>query len=432
MRAELVLFAASCGFPFTAGCARQREVPLQETPEPPVDAVEVADPASVSDEERRPKAQEAPSSERRASTDKQPTLWRVEVGGKYGYVDATGTYVIKPRSRYSLGFSEGLAGFEAGEAEGFKRGYIDRTDTVVIEPRFQAVRQFSEGRAAVRDGHKWGYVDRTGRYVVEPRFDDAKPFSEGLACVNVGGEPDYLHGYSYSKGGKWGYVDATGKLAIEPHFDSAGDFSEGFAWVVNDSGRSKGSGFIDKKGRFVLGYLAGQTGYTSYRPFSDRLAAVQVGDDWGFIDTTGTMVVEPRFGNADAFSEGLARISLGDKRGYKSGYINKGGHVVIKPIYVEAGPFRDGLARVRIEKKGRYWGKGDSWGYINRSGKLVLDARFNEAKDFWNGLAWVHVGGELEEWAVHQPPRWKGGEWLLIDRSGRRVWPMARGMEATD
>ncbi|MHC4505655.1 MAG: WG repeat-containing protein, partial [Planctomycetota bacterium] len=138
---------------------------------------------------------------------KHPALWRVEVGGKYGYVDATGEFVIKPTFRYSRGFSEGLAAFGGGGARGYKLGYIDATGKVVIEPRFDGAGPFHEGRAAVRVDGKYGYIDRTGSYVTEPRFNDAKRFSEGLARVNVGGKPDGIYGYRKVDGGKWGYVD---------------------------------------------------------------------------------------------------------------------------------------------------------------------------------------------------------------------------------
>ncbi len=41
-------------------------------------------------------------------------------------------------------------------------------------------------------------------------------------------------------------------------------------------------------------------------PFSDGLAAVQIDNRWGFIDTKGTIVIKPRFAMVGFFSEGLA------------------------------------------------------------------------------------------------------------------------------
>jgi hypothetical protein len=46
----------------------------------------------------------------------------------------------------------------------------------------------------------------------------------------------------------------------------------------------------------------------------------------------------------------------------------------------------------------------------------------NEALRFSNGLASAHVGGELQRWASHQSPRWKGGKWQFIDKTGKVVW----------
>jgi hypothetical protein len=52
--------------------------------------------------------------------------------------------------------------------------------------------------------------------------------------------------------------------------------------------------------------------------FSEGLARVQVGEKWGFIDKTGNLVIQPQFDEASEFSEGLARVRIGDKWGFVS------------------------------------------------------------------------------------------------------------------
>jgi hypothetical protein len=49
--------------------------------------------------------------------------------------------------------------------------------------------------------------------------------------------------------------------------------------------------------------------------FVDGLAAVEVGQQWGYIDTTGKFVINPQYENADDFSEGLASITMNGRDG---------------------------------------------------------------------------------------------------------------------
>ncbi len=67
-----------------------------------------------------------------------------------------------------------------------------------------------------------------------------------------------------------------------------------------------------------------------YSQFSEGLAPVSVGEKFGYIDMTGTMVIEPQFDIANPFSEGLAAV-VGDN--YLWGFIDKTGTVVIPTQY---------------------------------------------------------------------------------------------------
>jgi WG containing repeat len=46
--------------------------------------------------------------------------------------------------------------------------------------------------------------------------------------------------------------------------------------------------------------------------FSDGLAAVKTAAGTGFIDTTGTWILQPQFASVGDFSEGWARVQVGD------------------------------------------------------------------------------------------------------------------------
>ena len=62
-------------------------------------------------------------------------------------------------------------------------------------------------------------------------------------------------------------------------------------------------------------------------PFHEGLARIQVGTLFGFINTTGAIVIKPQFEGAYDFSEGKARVRKGDKWGF----IDLKGMFVIKP-----------------------------------------------------------------------------------------------------
>ncbi|MBN1458211.1 MAG: WG repeat-containing protein [Armatimonadetes bacterium] len=104
-------------------------------------------------------------------------LYAVEIDGKWGYIDKTGTMAIPPEYReVFLGFSEGLAPVQSGDD---LWGYIDPTGRMVVEPQYLDVRPFHEGLAAVgvvdsssRKPWKCGFIDKKGTMVIPAQYDD--------------------------------------------------------------------------------------------------------------------------------------------------------------------------------------------------------------------------------------------------------------------
>ena len=67
-----------------------------------------------------------------------------------------------------------------------------------------------------------------------------------------------------------------------------------------------------------------------------------------------------KFDSVDSFSQGLARVMVGDKLGY----INKAGNLVIKPQFLKARDFSEGLAAVYVSSNSGGDVNTGKWGYI--------------------------------------------------------------------
>jgi hypothetical protein len=131
---------------------------------------------------------------------------------------------------------------------------------------------------------------------------------------------------------------------------------------------------------------------------------IQQNGKWGYIDSTGKIVIKPQFVWAEEFSEGLAAIENEDG---KHGYIDERGQVVIQPIFDNWTDFSEGLAAVSINSE---------WGYIDKTGKWAIPRQFAVGRPFSNGLALVAVP---QNGKVSFPP---GPEkQVFIDRTGKIV-----------
>ncbi|MCU0537534.1 MAG: WG repeat-containing protein [Hydrococcus sp. Prado102] len=135
--------------------------------------------------------------------------------------------------------------------------------------------------------------------------------------------------------------------------------------------------------------------------FTEGLAAVKVGDKWGYIDTTGKIAIALQYDSVSVFSDGLAQVAIDSE----FWYIDKTNKVVIKPQVDSALAFSEGLAEILI---------GDKFGYMDKTGKIVIAPQFDIALKFSEELALVAHSNETD--------RIDAIEWGYIDKSGKYIW----------
>jgi len=157
----------------------------------------------------------------------------VTLGKSNFYIDRTGRKLFDvPPDMIITSFYEGLARFQQNSSDLY--GFVDARGRVVIKPKFRDAGDFFEGLAKVEIGYDWGFIDKKGKVVIEPKYRDVNNFSEGLASVKVGDE--------------WGFIRKDGTWAIPPKFYDAFDFVCGIAFVELEDSK----GYIDTTGNFVF------------------------------------------------------------------------------------------------------------------------------------------------------------------------------------
>ena len=117
-------------------------------------------------------------------------------------------------------------------------------------------------------------------------------------------------------------------------------------------------------------------------PTADGLAPVEKAGKWGYIDSTGAVVIPPSWKYPGTFENGIAKVG----QGIQCGYIDKTGKLLGQRMWTAGRPFADGMACVSKDGK---------WGYIDQTGTLVIQPCSDVGDDFIHGLAIVRQGDKL-------------------------------------
>ena len=394
--------------------------------------------------------------------------------------DAFGIFKNEPEHLTGTGdklFNLSLSPAKSGD----KWGYIDRSGKFVIKPQFDCAYPFDEninGTAAVSNENGYGFINDKGEFTIEPQFTLASYCSDnGLSVVTA-------------KDGYMLYVDGKGRTAYDnKHFTYAEPFCDGadytFAYTVmtqsvkDNNGKdanditdeyyllssdgktvntlSDGMGIDCVFGQYYVGFAKDTDINEGSNDFTKRVYAVFTADgtqksEWhdrifvtdGFVlmcdtdsksgiykatvcDRELNKVSEEYYcdRNPDFTDGGLVLIRLENGRYRKVLAALKGSK--LSEVYKES----DGTAVVSgfdksgiacIYEKGRYCGytadgkifesdypfggfnsglapfydgKSGKIGYINTSGNTVVNAQYDGVSDFYaDGYAYIYENGE--------------------------------------
>lgn len=316
-------------------------------------------------------------------------LFVISVGEKDGCIDSMGNIVLEPKyqrlNENSIG--EGLIGFQEND----KWGYINYFGKVVIEPQYKFCLNFNDGLAPVVDyNNKWGAINKKGEWIIDPIYDYVSPFQNGLATVEIKFVENSNQPFYSITDKLTGVLNLKGEIVIPIEFVTL-SHTPGFTddlIVLNT--QEMGSSVFSKEGKllftkpyYILSYSNGLA--LCYDPFkkqnffidklgdvkfeisenyqlidvlSEGMALIVSNNKYGFLDTTGKIIIEPKFEQAWKFNCGLAKIKIGEKYGF----INKQGKVIIQATYDEVDDFYCGMSKVKL---------GNKKGYINTKGKWI-------------------------------------------------------------
>lgn len=293
---------------------------------------------------------------------------------KWGYIDETGRFFIKPSFDYAAEFQDNELAVAGREG---KVGVIDRNGRFVIAPKYESINEFSEGLAIAFDSKEFKVLDETGR-VIYKSTEPISSFKEGRAAIQQRvSDNKFLYGF----------IDTSGSVVIQPRYQYVTDFDNGKAVVKLDT---EGYAIIDRNGAALKTF-----DYYRVDGLSEGLAAFQLSQDskFGYIDDSGKVVISPKFSEAFAFKDGMAVVNASaDFSNREYGVIDRKGRYVLKPEYNDAMILGEGmLAAGKAIKVGEPF-IGSKYAIAARNGKLLTDYIYYNVGQYNNGIAYADNG----------------------------------------
>lgn len=282
----------------------------------------------------------------------------------------------------------------AAQSDG-KWGLIDDTGAWKVKPTYSGMRLYGAGLAAALDSSSdmWGYIDQDGNWAIEPQFSDTRPFND-YGAVAQDAQTSF-----------WGVLNRQGKWIVDAKYYAMGDMVLGNFVPYRSSNEEDSWGYIyikTGKRNDVPPTFRGLGGWDSANGLGP---ATQDGTTWGYINGYGQWKIEPQFKAARRFASNRAAVQFDDG---SWGYILPDGTRAFSATFAEAREFANGWAPVKDQATGL-------WGCSTVSGTWQVEPKFRAMGDIFYTSSDVFLpvqDNESGKWGVLDD----AGDWRVMPK----------------
>lgn len=282
----------------------------------------------------------------------------------------------------------------AAQSDG-KWGLIDDTGAWKVKPTYSDMRLYGAGLAAALDSATgmWGYIDQDGNWAIEPQFSDTRPFND-YGAVAQDAQTSF-----------WGVLNRQGKWIVDAKYYAMGDMVLGNFVPYRSSNEEDSWGYIyikTGKRNDVPPTFRGLGGWDLANGLGP---ATQDGTTWGYINGYGQWKIEPQFKAARRFASNRAAVQLDDG---SWGYILPDGTRAFSTTFAEAREFANGWAPVKDQATGL-------WGCSTVSGAWQVEPEFRAMGDIFYTSSDVFLpvqDNESGKWGVLDD----AGDWRVMPK----------------
>lgn len=282
----------------------------------------------------------------------------------------------------------------AAQSDG-KWGLIDDTGAWKVKPTYSDMRLYGAGLAAALDSATgmWGYIDQDGNWAIEPQFSDTRPFND-YGAVAQDAQTSF-----------WGVLNRQGKWIVDAKYYAMGDMVLGNFVPYRSSNEEDSWGYIyikTGKRNDVPPTFRGLGGWDSANGLGP---ATQDGTTWGYINGYGQWKIEPQFKAARRFASNRAAVQFDDG---SWGYILPDGTRAFSAAFAEAREFANGWAPVKDQATGL-------WACSTVSGAWQVEPKFRAMGDIFYTSSDVFLpvqDNESGKWGVLDD----AGDWRVMPK----------------
>lgn len=249
---------------------------------------------------------------------------------------------------------------------------------------------------------KWGYVDAQGREVIP--FQYAEPPATKIGSDIVMPRLVFRRAppYPVYRDGKWSLVDENGKSVASRPLDEISAGGGSVEPII--CGRSGTTwGCVNALGRDVVAF----DNEAAFGPFPNGFVSIKRNAKWGSVDSSGKILIEPRFQTMTNFVMGSI-VSMVEFEDGRFGLIDRYGNEVGKNRYEKASTPSEEIWPVFTNG---HWALANFQGVVTRDldpsisyvgtfGGGLADAKTNEKSGYMNG--YIDISGK---WAIPPTPR---------------------------